>query len=83
MDAWENLLVNSSIVEGDAWEHLTNQEGGAGTDRLIFVDSLEVEMSTCTFEVEVLDSSVEVELQDEPIQVELEDNTIEIEVCNG
>lgn len=27
-DAWETLIANSSLVSGDAWEHLNAQEGG-------------------------------------------------------
>jgi hypothetical protein len=33
MDAWETLLVNSTLdpIGFDAWEHLNAQEGGGGT----------------------------------------------------
>ena len=29
-DAWTNLVENSSLNSGDAWEYLLSQEGGSG-----------------------------------------------------
>lgn len=30
MDAWETLTSNSTLADGDAWEHLGAQGGGDG-----------------------------------------------------
>jgi hypothetical protein len=37
MDAWEILAGNSTIEEGDAWEHLNAQGGGGGSGPTIII----------------------------------------------
>ena len=36
MDAWEILIDDSTIISGDAWEHLQAQS--AGTNQIIYVN---------------------------------------------
>lgn len=37
MDAWETLISNSTIDDGDAWEHLNAQGGGTGPDDPVYI----------------------------------------------
>lgn len=77
-DAWTILKENSSLVSGDAWEHLNNQVSGSG-DSLTLFDGLEVEMADPNFDVEIEDSEVIVEI-DTGFEIEIETNDYEVEV---
>ena len=37
MDAWETLIDNSTLADGDAWEHLNAQGGGSGPGDPIYI----------------------------------------------
>jgi len=77
-DAWTILIGNSSLVSGDAWEHLNAQQGGSGIG-LVLLDGLEVEMVDDCFDVELDLAPVDVEI-DEGLVVEIETEEYIVEV---
>ncbi len=78
-DAWTILIGNSSLVSGDAWEHLNAQQGGSGIG-LVLLDGLEVEMADDCFEIEIDLPDFEIEIGDD-FSVEIEIEEFEVEVC--
>ena len=79
MDAWETLIANSTIPDGDAWEHLNNQGGSGPGGSLVLLDGLEVEVNEYEFDVEV-EQGVEVLVDTQEFEVEVETKEYEIEV---
>lgn len=80
MDAWETLISGSTLVSGDAWEHLNSQDGGGGAGTyLILADGLEVEMATDEVEIIVDQQPVEMVIDTAEILVEIDQSLIEVE----
>lgn len=57
MDAWETLLVNSTLSDGDAWEHLNAQEGG-GTGTVILAAGLDGAFTAAELSASVVDQAL-------------------------
>jgi len=53
-DAWDILYDNSSLDNGDAWEHLNAQEGGSG--EVFYGIENGVSMSNETKEIQITES---------------------------
>lgn len=82
-DAWEILIGNSSLVVGDAWEHLNAQEGDGESGYIVLPNGWEVEVDLTCLDVEIDFSELELAIEDNDVVVELEDIGMdyEIEVC--
>lgn len=77
MDAWEKLIAGSTIISGDAWEHLQAQGGGGSY--VILADGLEVEMATSDVDIIVDQQSLEVSIDTTEIYVYVDQSLIEVE----
>ncbi len=80
MDAWETLIDNSSLITGDAWEHLNAQEGEGPGGSLVLMDGLELEIDTMEFVLELETVEFEVEIETNEFEVELETTEFEVEI---
>lgn len=81
-DAWEQLVANSTIQSGDAWEHLLAQGGGSGPGgSLVLFDGLEVQMDDSQVDVEIDLASIDVKIENQEFDVEI--NTLEFDVEVG
>lgn len=81
MDAWEILVDNSTLVTGDAWEHLNAQEGGGDVviDGLVLVGDVQLEVLSTKY-IGFTDSlSYEVLTKSDSIVLEIEEPTLEVE----
>jgi hypothetical protein len=83
MDAWEQLTSGSTLVTGDAWEHLLHQQGGGTYEMVVLADGLEIEMGECEFVVELAGADLSVDFIAADFEVEIEEVHYEIEVCDG
>lgn len=79
MDAWETLLVNSTLSSGDAWEHLNAQEGGGTSTYTILSDGLDVNMATNDSTVELDSTSFNVDVDVSDIIIDVDQSPIEVE----
>lgn len=79
MDAWESLIAGSTIVDGDAWEHLQAQGGGGTESYLILADGLEVSMTTTEIEAEI-DDGIEADIDQDDIIAQIDQSIMEVEI---
>ena len=79
MDAWETLLVNSTLSSGDAWEQLNAQEGGGTSTYTILSDGLDVNMATNDSTVELDSTSFNVDVDVSDIIIDVDQSPIEVE----
>ena len=79
MDAWEIILVNSTLVSGDAWEHLNAQEGGGISTYTILSDGLYVNMTTNDSTVELDSTSFNIDVDVSDIIIDVDQSPIEVE----
>lgn len=82
MTAWETLIDKSTIVSGNAWEHLLAQGGGtiAGTQ---LVDSFSLEIDMTEYELSIEDVDFVVELESTDFSIEIDEPSYELEIENG
>lgn len=78
MTAWDKLIANSALETGTAWEHLQNQQGGAGFG-VVVNDGIEVELMDMELEA-VVDDGIDVEINDTSVEAVLEDEDIQVEI---
>lgn len=79
MDAYETLIANSNLIDGDAWEHLQAQGGGSIGTYLILADGLEVSMVTTEIEVGI-DDGIEADIDQDDIIAQIDQSTMEVEI---
>lgn len=77
-DVWTIIKENSSLEDGDVWEHLNNQTGG-GDGFTVLADGLEIDMEDPTYDVEVEAEEFSIEVENE-YDIEIEDDSLEIEI---
>lgn len=82
MSAWTQLIANSTLTSGTAWQHLQNQQGGggAGPTYVVMNDGFNVDLEDTGVVALLQDIEVEVVLDDSPIEVIINDDDIEAEV---
>ncbi len=82
MDAWDILTGNSSLITGDAWEHLNAQEGG-GLGGYVLVDTVDVEIDTMgCVDIEIENPDIDVGVEPD-IDVEVDSQELDVEIeCN-
>lgn len=80
-DAWEQLVTNSTIQSGDAWEHLLAQGGTGPGGSLVLLDGLEIIMEDACVDVELDLSPVSVEIETQEFDVEIDNPEYVVEVC--
>lgn len=78
MDAWETLISRSTLLDGDAWDHL-NSQGGSGS---VIVENIDIEYLVENMDIEI-SQPIDIEYDDGTFELEVIDNNIEIEVDNG
>lgn len=79
MDAWEILTSNSTLLTGDAWEHLNAQGGSGGT---YMIENIDIEYSLENMDIEIV-QPIDIEYDNSTYELEVIDNNIDIEVDNG
>jgi hypothetical protein len=78
--AWDQLIANSTLSSGTAWQHLQNQEGGGAGTGVVINDGLHVELVEMEIQTQLDDSGVSVTLDDSPVEVVLDTEAIVVEI---
>ena len=79
MTAWQKLVTNSALTQGNAWAHFNNQIGGG----VIINEGLQVDLVLHEVEVYVDDDdAVFVDIATSTIAVDVNDDVIYAEVSN-
>lgn len=79
MDAWEALVNNSSVANGDAWGHLKAQEGGELT---ILTDEYQFDIEDDMPDLLVDDTEMILEIDDGGFVVDMEETVFIMEMPN-
>lgn len=81
MKAWDQLLANSSLSGGTAWQLLTNPKtGGTG---VVLNDGFIVELGDSQFAVEVSAMEIEVEVVIQELIAEVQDKSVLVDVSTA
>lgn len=80
MSAWTQLIANSSLSSGSAWQHLQNQKAGTGPGGVVIIEGLNVELAEMEFEAQIDDTGVAITVDDGAIAVVVDDDVIEVEI---
>lgn len=83
MDAWEILYDNSTLVTGDAWEHLNNQEGGTiSGETLVHADGITMSLDTAELAVSISSSELLIGVESDAVIANISSDTIEAYIAS-
>ena len=82
MTAWEDLVANSTIPSGTAWQHLQAQ-GGGGTD-IVYLETMTADISEFVLATAIIAEVITANITEEILSANISDETLSanIEVEN-
>lgn len=69
-DVWELVSENSTLEDGDFWEHLNNQKVGS---MVVFGDGLEITVDSTDLMISIENNDMDVSIDVDAFVVELDD----------
>jgi len=78
MTAGQNLVANSTLTTGTAWEHLINPSGTGGTGDIVYIKSFKVKLAVSPVRVYVKTNTYKLVMPTSTYKVVYKPNTIAI-----